>query len=177
MTAETWATAGMIVGAASVAVVTDLWKGKIYNWLTLPLLLVAPAWHFQLQGVEGLWFSLKGLGVVAAIFLAVSLLAGGKATKFGDLKLLAVIGALGGMQFVLWAMLFMSLSGPLVALPVLLRRGVLRYTCRNFGLNLAARAAGDSTVDIGRNSLAKIRYSPCILIGVLAALYHPGLHW
>jgi prepilin signal peptidase PulO-like enzyme (type II secretory pathway) len=177
MTAEAWATAAMMLGATGVAVVTDLWKGKIYNWLTLPLLLAAPVWHFMSRGLPGLWFSLQGLGVVAILFAALCLIGGGKATKFGDLKLMAVVGALGGMHFVLWALLFMSLSGPLVALPVLLRRGVLLYTVRNFGLNMAARAAGDGSVDIGRNSLAKIRYSPCILIGVLAALYHPGLRW
>lgn len=173
------ATAILIGAVALIAAVTDLWQGKIYNWLTLPVLLAAPLWHVAWKGVPGLWFSLTGFGVTAAILLGMRLLAG-KGLGGGDVKLLAALGALGGREFILWALLWIALvGGPAVAIPVMLRRGILGYTFKNLALNMASRyAANQKDVSVAQNSLGgKLPYGICIAIGVLVALFYPGFRY
>src|SRR5262245_53199832 len=95
------ATAILIGLVVVIAAITDCWKGKIYNCLTLPALAIAPLWHLRWQGLQGLWFSLEGFGIAAGIPIAMSLLFG-KGLGGGDIKLIAALGALGGPQYALW---------------------------------------------------------------------------
>lgn len=176
MDANTLTTAIAIGVVVVVAAVTDAWKGKIYNWLTLPVLALAPCWHFAIRGTAGLLFSLEGFGVMLLVMGLMALLAG-KGMWGGDLKLFAALGALGGPMFALWALLFTALSGLVLAVPVMLRKGILGYTLRNMTVNLSARhLAGAKEVSVGDGSLGgKLPYGICIAIGTLIALYHPGL--
>jgi prepilin peptidase CpaA len=178
MAREILATAVLIAAVVLVAAVTDALRGKIYNWLTLPVLVFAPIWHYATHGLPGLWLSLGGFATVAGILVALTLIAG-PGFKGGDLKLFAVVGALGGMQFVLWALLFTALSGPVIALPVMIKRGIFTYTLKNLAVNLSMRVAGGRRdVAIGEGSKGgKLPYGICIALGTLIALYYPGLHW
>ena len=171
-------TATLIAVTAVTAAITDIRSGKIYNWLTLPLLALAPVWHFAVRGLPGLWSSLEGLGITAGILLALALIAG-RGLGGGDLKLLAALGAVGGHPFALWMLLFTALSGPVVAVPVMLRRRIVGYTLQNLAMNLAARyAAGQRDVSVARGSLGgKLPYGICIALGALVAIVYPGLHW
>jgi prepilin peptidase CpaA len=178
MAREVLVTAGWIGAVVIISAVTDALRGKIYNWVTLPLLVLGPAWHFATRGLDGLWFSLAGLGTVIGILIALTLVAG-PGFKGGDLKLLAAIGALGGWHFVLWALLFTSLSGLVLAVPVMIRRGIFAYTLKNMAVNLSMRYGGgrrDVAVSEGSRG-GKLPYGICIALGTLIALYTPGLHW
>ena len=173
------ATVVLIAGVVLTAALTDAWKGKIYNWLTLPVLLAAPLWHLAWKGMPGFWFSLSGFGVTAAILLGMRLLAG-KGLGGGDVKLLAALGALGGREFILWALLWIAVvGGPAVAIPVMLRRRILGYTFKNLALNMAARYGADQKdVSVAQNSLGgKLPYGICIAIGVAVALFYPGFRY
>ena len=55
-------TAALIAVIAVTAAVTDIRSGKIYNWLTLPVLVLAPAWQYAARGLPGLWSSLEASG-------------------------------------------------------------------------------------------------------------------
>ena len=180
MAAEAQATAILVGAAVVVAAITDCWRGKIYNWLTLPLLALAPAWHFYLRGGDGLLFSLQGFGVMVLGLTVLRLLAG-PGLGGGDLKLLAGVGALVGPQVALWALLFTAVSGPVVVIPVLIRKRIAGYTFRNFANNLAQRYAGGRTdVAMGEGSLGgNLPFGVCICIGTLLALFYPtpGLRW
>jgi prepilin peptidase CpaA len=178
MAREVLATAVLIGAVVLIAAATDALRGKIYNWLTLPLLVLAPIWHYATHGLPGLWFSLGGFGTVAGVLLALTLVAG-RGFGGGDLKLLAAIGALGGAQFTLWALLFTALSGPVIAFPAMYRRGIFGYTLKNLAVNLSMRYGGDRRdVAVGDGSKGgRLPYGICIALGTLIALFYPGLHW
>lgn len=171
-------TAGLIALIAVTAAVTDIRSGKIYNWLTLPVLALAPIWHFAARGLPGLWSSLEGVGITAAILIALALVAG-RGLGGGDLKLFVALGALGGHPWALWMLLFTALSGPIVAVPVMVRRRIVGYTLKNLALNMATRyAGGQREVSVARGSMGgKLPYGICIALGALIAVFYPGLHW
>ncbi|HJV31580.1 MAG TPA: A24 family peptidase [Bacillales bacterium] len=100
-----------------ICVFTDLQKRKIYNSVLFPFLLTSFVLHTVMDGLSGLSGALIGTAVGFGILLIPYLLGGMGA---GDVKLLAVIGALKGMTFVLWAALNMALAGGIMALLIIL---------------------------------------------------------
>jgi prepilin peptidase CpaA len=102
-----------------ICVITDLRERKIYNAVLLPCLLIAWILHTVMGGIHGLLDAMLGAVVGLAILLIPFLLGGMGA---GDVKLLAVIGAIKGIGFVLTASVYMALAGGIMAIFVLLFR-------------------------------------------------------
>jgi prepilin peptidase CpaA len=106
-----------------ICVFTDLKERKIYNKVLLPFLVMAFALHIGTNGWSGLTSWTVGLLVGLAILLIPYLMGGMGA---GDVKLLAVIGAIKGMSFVLMTALYMGLVGGIIAIVIFLfRKGFL----------------------------------------------------
>ena len=107
---------------AGGAVFTDLWRKKIYNWMTLPSLFLGVfwlTWHFGWRGLgDSLLGILVGLICFGALFLVGWLGA-------GDVKLLMAFGAWGGAAYA-WNVTVSSLCfGALMALIVMVVTGRL----------------------------------------------------
>ncbi|MDA1014761.1 MAG: A24 family peptidase [Planctomycetota bacterium] len=87
------------VGACTlIAAVTDLWKFKVYNALTFPLMATGLLYHVVMDGWSGFTFASLGL-ICGFATLAVFFAAGGVGA--GDVKLMAGIGAWIGTANVL----------------------------------------------------------------------------
>jgi prepilin peptidase CpaA len=95
MTNPSFVTCSLIVVVALIAMITDLRKGVIPNWLTLPLLAFAPLYFGIAAGVGGLGSSILGLCVCGLIPF---LLFTRRAIGGGDVKLFAAIGAMAGVR-------------------------------------------------------------------------------
>ena len=91
---ETYAVATALA-LAVIAAITDWREARIRNWLTFPPLLVAPAVHGILLGKTGVVASLLG---VALCGLPMFWLWQKRAIGGGDVKLLAVVGAVAGVR-------------------------------------------------------------------------------
>jgi prepilin peptidase CpaA len=78
------------------SVITDLLKGKIYNIITLPFLLLGILYSAHLAGLQGVGQSL--LGILAG-FLLYGWMYAVRALGAGDVKLLMALGAWGGLRF------------------------------------------------------------------------------
>lgn len=79
-----------------IASFTDLVKGKIYNWLTLPAIVLGIYFNFYFSGFSGIGFSILG-AIVALIFYGWIFYL--KFMSGGDIKLLMVMGAWGGTRY------------------------------------------------------------------------------
>lgn len=106
----------------TICIITDLHNRKIYNIVIFPGLAIAFELHLVFGGwtavLQAFWGLLIGFGLLLLPYLL-----GGMGA--GDVKLLALIGAIKGVSFVFYTALYMSVIGAVIALFVLLcRKGV-----------------------------------------------------
>lgn len=122
-----------------ICVITDLKERKIYNKIVFPFLLASLAIHLATEGLAGLGLSLTGMVTGFAILLIPYFMGGMGA---GDVKLLAVIGALKGTVFVLTAAVYMALAGGVLALIVLIFRKGAWNRLKQIGMYVGGLRSG-----------------------------------
>lgn len=151
----------------AVSVLTDVRTGKIFNFVTVPCALTGLALSALTGGPTRIADRLLAMAMVFAIMLLLSPLSklGG-----GDIKLLMAVGALLGVHFTLWAMLFTGVAGGLLALVAMARRRLMKQTAANMMANMVSLSAGVPTDLAAGSALGKIQYSLAITLGTLAAL-------
>lgn len=152
-----------------ICVITDIRERKIYNKVLLPFLVLGLIIHLAIGGFSGLGFSLAGT-VAGFVILLIPYFMGGMGA--GDVKLLAVIGALKGTVFVLTAAVYMALAGGILALSVLLfRRGALNRI-KQIGMFFGGLRSGMRIpLALDKDGLtATYPYGVAIAIGAVAAV-------
>jgi prepilin peptidase CpaA len=112
----------ILLSVLLVAGVTDLRLTKIPNWLTFSAMAGGLLGHSLLNGLSGLMFSAKGLGLGFTLFIVLYVVRGMGA---GDVKFLAAVGSFIGAEAVLTAGLTaMLLGGLYVIVMMILSYGV-----------------------------------------------------
>ena len=153
-----------------ICAVTDLKERRIYNLVLLPGLLFGIIYNLAAGGWTGLGQSLLGL-LLGLVILIIPFAIGGMGA--GDVKLLAVVGAVKGPVFVLYSALGMALAGGVIALGFwLYKAGFLSETARFFK---ALRLMLISRFQIIEFNVAKksimIPYGLAIAIGATSAFW------
>lgn len=93
---------------AGIGMYTDMSRGKIFNWLTFPMILagwLANAWCY---GLPGLGYSFLATLVGIALYIGPAMLG---IIGMGDVKLLGGIAALAGTRFVISTFLSSCILG------------------------------------------------------------------
>jgi prepilin peptidase CpaA len=146
--AQVWI--AILVGLA--AMIDDLARRQIANWIPLSALAAGFGWQIGQSGLHGLLYA--GAGTVAGfgVFLIFYLLGG---MGGGDVKLMAGFGALLGFRQLIAAALWTAGVGGVIAVGVLSVRAVRR------GLGTTPRQ------EPGQDS---IPYAPAIALGVWLSL-------
>jgi leader peptidase (prepilin peptidase)/N-methyltransferase len=158
--------------ALLVVSVIDLDEGIIPDVISLPGILIGLAASALVPGGVGLWDAFAGaclggglLWIVAAVYQRA---AGIEGLGLGDVKLLAMIGAVLGWQSLPAVLLVASITGSLGGLALIVsRRGRARArrVLRMLGPGALARHLRRTPLPFG----------PFLALGALAALYVPGL--
>ena len=141
----TWAAPVYFLFVAVLLVITfiDIDHQIIPDRLSLPGIPLFFALAFLVPHVswqESLIGILAGGGILYAVALGYQLVTGRDGMGGGDIKLLAMIGALIGWQGILFTIFFSSLSGTLVGLLLALATGGSMKSRLPFGPFLAAGA-------------------------------------
>ncbi|WP_261176390.1 prepilin peptidase [Anaerobacillus sp. CMMVII] len=102
-----------------VCLITDLKNRRIYNKVLFPTLALAIIIHTFIDGWAGLSTAFLGFLIGLGILIIPFLLGGMGA---GDVKLLAVIGALKGTSFVIVTAIYMALAGGIIAIVIILMK-------------------------------------------------------
>ena len=154
-----------------IAAFTDWHEHKIYNKLLFPAFLIALLLHIVQGGISILANSLLGAAVGFALLLLPYLMGGMGA---GDVKLLAVIGAFGGVPFVLTSFLYGAIIGGLISVFLLARRKAMVSTLKHFLLFLPLRQKPQHISEAKNNARQeKFPYGIAIALGTLLALFLP----
>jgi prepilin peptidase CpaA len=111
-----------------ISLYTDLTRRRIYNWVTLPVMVLGIGLNTWQYGMTGLKQSLLGWAIGLFILFIPFMLGG---ISGGDIKLLAAIGALKGPAFILQAVLLTALVGGLYIMLHLIATKRSLYTLKN----------------------------------------------
>ena len=167
MSIQVWI--AIVVGLA--AVIDDLARRHIANWIPIAALAGGFGWQIGKSGWPGVLTGLAGTAGGVAVFLIFYLLGG---MGGGDVKLMAGFGALLGAGRLLEAALWTAGVGGIMAVGVLGWKALSRQIAKWSG-----RSAGP-LVDPALLSLeerereASIPYAPAIALGVWLSLVPKG---
>lgn len=159
---------GVVLAMAGIAAFTDVRRGLIPNWLTLPVLLGAPLVHGLLSGGAGVIGSLIGL-LVCAIVPLIIYYVGGMAG--GDVKLFAAIGAVGGVYVGIEIQLLSLIAAAIYAIGQLAWNGkLLSSLTSSFFLGLNPILPRRFRRRIPTELMHRIRLGAAIFLGTLIVL-------
>lgn len=110
------------LGMTLICAYTDLKVKKIYNVVTLPMVIMGLFYHGVIEGLEGLQFSLFGILVVLPLLFFFVL----RMLGAGDIKLFMALGAWWGTEAVLQIGLYSLAVAGCMACVIMLMRGNLK---------------------------------------------------
>ena len=157
-----------------VASYTDVRRGRVYNWTTFPGILIGLIGHTVTGGLAGdgrLELGLAGSAAGLAVgFVPLMLVFVAGGIGGGDAKLMGAIGALTGWRFTLAAMLYGFAVGLVMALVVMVVRGVTRETLGRVWRFLVLLLVPGGAVDPASEHSPRIPYGLAFCIGAGIAL-------
>jgi leader peptidase (prepilin peptidase) / N-methyltransferase len=154
----------------------DLDHRFIPDEISLPGIIVGLAASFlpgwTVPPTDALFGVLLGGGILWAVAWGYERMTGVEGMGFGDVKLLAMIGAFLGWQAIPGVLVVASIAGSIAGIAVMLSRGASRAgrrVVKRFGVRalpvFAQRAARRTAIPFG----------PFLALGAVLALYHPEL--
>ena len=162
-----------------LAAIWDIRTRRIPNWLTLPGVVLGVALNTFLFEINGLWFSLKGLGVAFAVYFVLYLL---HAMGAGDVKLMAAVGAAAGPGNWIGILVLTSVAGALAGLLLVAFKGRLRRTLGNLGIIISSLGRGRAPyketpeLDVTSDKAMRLPHGALIALGTLGFLA-AALRW
>lgn len=160
----------LLVVVGVIASITDLWRQKIYNWLTLPALLLGLLLNGLQFGWRGLLDSFLGFLLAFVIYMVLGLLG---VMKGGDVKLAAAVGAMLGWRLSISALFYGAIFGGLLAIVWALVHGTLSKTLTRVGRALyAALAPGmRHDMELQESESPPMPYGVAISAGAFASVW------
>lgn len=159
--------------ALPIAVVTDLRERKIYNWLTLPLFVVALGMRGAGIGWDGPGTLVDGLIGAAIGFVPFFVLAWKGGMGMGDVKLITGVGTCLGWERMLPALFWISVVGGVQGLLALLWAGSLRQTSRRLWV-LVGRGLRLTSEEVPVTARITVPYGVAIAVGTVWSLWIGG---
>ena len=164
----------VVLVAALVAAATDIWKFKVYNALTLPLLGSGLLYHaFRAELADSLLGVLFGFASLIVLYII-----GGMGA--GDVKLMAAVGAWLGMPLTFYVFIASSLAAGVYSIGLVVWTGQVVETAVNLQilwLRLASvgRYLGSDDMvesEVRRSDRRKriIPFAAMVAIGLVATL-------
>jgi prepilin peptidase CpaA len=150
----------------------DLYKRKIPNAITFPVMASAVVYFILVNGMDGFLHSISGLVIGLALLIPFYLQGGMGA---GDVKLMGAVGSILGPSDVFTAFLYSALAGGVYALFVLARNKALSRTVRRYGIMLKGYVCTGQLMyipPVGGN-VAPLCYGLAISLGTVLSVLRP----
>jgi prepilin peptidase CpaA len=167
----------VVLVAVSISAVIDVWKFKVHNLLTLPLLVSGLVYHGVMDGPLGFASSLIGVLFGFAMLIFFYLMGG---MGGGDVKLLAAVGAWLCIPLTVYVFLAASLAAGLYAIVVVFLYGTVGETWVNLkivwyrlvavGRHLGADGSVEAEVNRPDRRGRVIPFAAMVAVGLIATL-------
>jgi prepilin peptidase CpaA len=168
----------VVLAGSLVAAITDVWKFKVHNLLTIPLFASGLFYRAVVGGwpqfLDGLYGGLFGFGILLMLYLL-----GGMGA--GDVKFMAAVGAWLGFSFTIIVFLAASLAAGIYAVVLLVAFGNLRETWANLqiiwhritalGRVLGAEDRVETEIQREDRRRRLIPFTAMVAVGILATLF------
>lgn len=151
----------VVVGAACSY--TDIKKRLILNKVTIPAAAAGVVLNAYQAGWKGVWDSLGGLALGFGVSFLIALLGG---YGGGDVKMTAAFGAIGGIRFILYCMMYAAVIDGAVAVAVLVLQKRL-WSCLSALSEWVARTLAGEKRPLP--SFGSIPHAPSLTLGGLLA--------
>jgi len=158
--------------ATVVCAVTDAHSGKVYNVVTYPTALLGVGLSFYSPPPSPA-MSLAGLVVGLAVFGLVRKISGMGA---GDVKLMAAVGALKGLPFLLYATFYILCAASVIGLVLIAWQGRLIPVLKWVGQTLASAFSPHMARQKLRHEMTPMPFAPAIFIGSAFSLYLEAIY-
>lgn len=155
-----------------LALISDIKTYKIKNSILYPFIILGVITNFHLNGLDGVFFSLKGVitpFLLLIIFFILRMLGA------GDIKLFSAIGSIMGGELVLYTILYAFLVGGLIALLLMIIRknggNRLKHLFQYLKSCLITHSVLPYTDFNDKNDGGKFRFTIAIVCGVCIEIY------
>jgi prepilin peptidase CpaA len=167
----------VVLLAALITTVTDVWRFKVYNGLTLPLLLGGLIYHAVVGGMNGLGGSLLGAAFGFGVLLGFYIMGGMGA---GDVKLMAAMGAWLGLPLTFHLFIASSLAAGVYSVILLIASQSMVETWTNLQIlwlrlvvlsrHLGSGQRVEAAVKQPNRRLRVVPFAAMLMIGMIGIL-------
>ncbi|MFA1819798.1 prepilin peptidase [Virgibacillus oceani] len=155
-----------------VASYYDIRYQRLPNWLNMSGMLVGMAYHLIVNQLDGFISSVLGLLVAGGILLVMYIF---KALGAGDVKLFAAIGAISGVLFSLYAIMYTIIFAGIIALIVLLftKTFLINITLALLHIKESIKDKSLTPLDEFKNNISnRFPFIYAVIPGVITAFYY-----
>lgn len=173
----------VVLVASVIATITDIWRFKVYNILTMPLIVSGPIFYAIFYGYEGVTESLLGMLFGFGIFLVPYMLGGVGA---GDVKFIGGLGSWLGLSTIVTVTVVGCLATGVYAIVLIITQKQFKSTwinlkilfyrlkavCRLLRVEDEAGGLGNVQSMVKRDDRRRrlIPFSAMMTVGVFAAI-------
>ncbi|MCI0665912.1 MAG: A24 family peptidase [Acidobacteria bacterium] len=157
----------IVLFLTAICVYTDLRHGKIYNKLTYPAVVLGIALSFFQSHPDP---NQSAAGLVGALCLY-GLLRKCSGMGAGDVKLMAAIGAIKGLPFIIFGSLYIFGFGCMAGLVVLAWNGRLIPGIKWVALTVASVVVPGRERPVLEGEMTSMPFAPAIFLGVVYGVY------
>lgn len=118
----------VVLVASVIATITDIWRFKVYNMLTMPLIISGPIFYSIVYGYEGTKESLIGMCFGFGIFIIPYILGGVGA---GDVKFIGGLGSWLGLTTIATVTVIGCLATGVYAIVLIITHKQIKTTWTN----------------------------------------------
>ncbi|WDV46946.1 A24 family peptidase [Clostridiaceae bacterium M8S5] len=151
----------------SVSVVQDIKTYKVKNTLTICFMCIGIITNLYLCKIEGLTDSLLGIFCPIIILWILFRL---RILGAGDIKIFSAIGAINGVRFVLYAILFSFLVGGVIGIVYMITNKDILKRMRYFYSYIKAIILTQSVPKYNKSEFTKFPFSSAIIGGVMVGI-------
>lgn len=155
-----------------LAFFTDVRDEKIPNVLTFSGMIVGLLYHLINSGISGLFFSI--LGLLTGFGILVILYSIG-AVGAGDVKLFCAIGALAGLEFLLYACMYSIIyAGIIGIIIIILRKEFFQRIISSMGylFNILIVKNIKNVNELKKSQSLRFPFMYAVLPGIITAYYY-----